>query len=188
MINFMDAVGLKRTHLIGNCRGGLISISIAAEHPDRVGRLILIGNAGGGIPPELEEKALAPYANYTPTVDNLKSMLSRSYFSVDRCVPPDLLGQYLDSSRRQYDAYAKLGGYPMDVPNLRPLLQKMTVPVLYVVGKENRVLPIEQAIIAFGMTPGSRLYAMTQCGLHPQTEYPEEFNRVATQFLKGDLP
>jgi len=58
MVQFLDALGVKKTHLVGNCRGGLISISIAAEHPERVGRLILIGNAGGGIPPELEQKAL----------------------------------------------------------------------------------------------------------------------------------
>jgi hypothetical protein len=28
---------------------------------------------------------------------------------------------------------------------------------------------------------------MSNCGLHPQTEYPEEFNRVAVEFLKGEL-
>src|SRR5918995_1764814 len=150
MLQFLDAVGVKKTHLIGNCRGGLISISIAAEHPDRVGRVILIGNAGGGIPPEMFD-------------------------------------QYLEASARQYGAYAKLGCYPMDVPNLRPLLAKMTVPVLFVTGKENKILPIEQALIAFNMTPGAKLYAMSNCGLHAQTEHPEEFNRIAVEFLKGEL-
>ena len=187
MVKFLDAVGIKKTHLIGNCRGGLISISVAGEHPDRVGRLILIGNAGGGIPPELEQKALAPYANYTATPENLRNMLSRSYSSLDRCVPPETFNQYLDSSRRQYEAYAKLGGYPMDVPNLRPMLFELKVPVLFVLGKENKVLPIEQGMIAFQGTPGARMYAMSNCGLHPQTEYPEEFNRMAVEFLKGEL-
>jgi len=84
MLQFLDALGVKKTHLIGNCRGGLISISIAAEHPDRVGRLILIGNAGGGIPPELEQKALAPYANYTATPEKLKTHLEKTYFNPDR--------------------------------------------------------------------------------------------------------
>src|SRR5215468_2802598 len=163
MMQFLDALGVKKIHLIGNCRGGLISISIAAEHPERVGRLILIGNAGGGIPPELEQKALAPYANYTATPENL------------------------EASARQYGAYAKLGCYPMDVPNLRPLLAKMTVPVLFVTGKENKILPIEQALIAFNLTPGAKLYAMSSCGLHAQTEHPEEFNRIAVEFLKGEL-
>jgi hypothetical protein len=37
------------------------------------------------------------------------------------------------------------------------------------------------------MTPGARLYVMPNCGLHPQLEHPEEFNRVALQFLQGTL-
>lgn len=187
MLQFMDAVGLDRAHLVGNCRGGLISISIAAEHPEKVRRVILIGNAGGGIPPELEQKALAPYANYVAKPENLKAHFERAYFNVDRYAPPEIFNQYLEQSARQYGAYSKLGCYPMDVPNLRPLLPKMTVPVLFVTGKENKVLPIEQAIIAFGMTPGAKFYAMSSCGLHAQTEHPTEFNRLAVQFLKGEL-
>lgn len=186
-VKFLDAAGVRKTHLIGNCRGGLISISVAAEHPDRVGRLILIGNAGGGIPPDLEQKALAPYANYTATPENLKNMLVRSFHNLDKNVPPDIFEKYLESSRRQYEAYAKLGGYPMDVPNLRPQLFQLKIPVLYVVGKENKVLPIEQALIAFQGTPGAKLYGISSCGLHPQTEYPEQFNRITTEFLKGEL-
>ena len=60
MVQFLDALGVKKTHLIGNCRGGLISISIAAEHPDRVGRLILIGNAAAGYLPSWSRKRWHP--------------------------------------------------------------------------------------------------------------------------------
>jgi pimeloyl-ACP methyl ester carboxylesterase len=149
--------------------------------------VILIGNAGGGIPPELEQKALAPYANYTATRENLQAHLERAYFNPERWRPSEIFDQYLEASGRQYGAYAKLGCYPMDVPNLRPLLAKMTVPVLFVTGKENKILPIEQALVAFSMTPGAKLYAMSSCGLHAQTEHPEEFNRIAVTFLKGEL-
>ena len=187
MFDFMDAAGIKKAHLVGNCRGGLIAITMGHEHPERVGRIILIGNAGGGIPPELEEKALAPYANYQATKENLQAMLERSYFSTDRSVPPDVFDQYLKDSARQYDAYNKLGGYPMDVPNCRPQLAEIKVPVLFMVGRESKVLPIEQALKGYGLTPGSRFYSMSNCGLHPQTEHPEEFNKLAVQYLKGEL-
>lgn len=187
MFDFMDAVGVKKAHLIGNCRGGLIAITMGYQHPERVYRIILIGNAGGGIPPELNEKALAPYANYKASKENLTNMLARSYFSVDKCVPPDVFEQYLQCSARQYEAYAKLGGYPMDVPNCRPELAEIKVPVLFVVGRESRVLPIEQALKGYNMTPGSRFYSMSECGLHPQSEHPDEFNKIAVQYLKGEL-
>src|SRR5438445_647067 len=132
-------------------------------------------------------RVLAPYANYTATRENLQAHLGRAYFNPDRWAPPQIFDQYLEASARQYGSYAKLGCYPMDVPNLRPLLAKMTVPVLFVTGKENKILPIEQALIAFNMTPGAKLYAMSSCGLHAQTEHPQEFNRIAVEFLKGEL-
>jgi pimeloyl-ACP methyl ester carboxylesterase len=37
------------------------------------------------------------------------------------------------------------------------------------------------------MTPGARLYAIANCGLHPQLEHPDEFNHVVTEFLEGRM-
>src|SRR5437773_4547500 len=36
MWGFIEALGLRRFNLLGNSRGGLVAISIAAEHPERV--------------------------------------------------------------------------------------------------------------------------------------------------------
>ena len=187
ILAFMDAVGLDRTHLFGNSRGGLIAISIAGEHPERVRRVILAGNAGGGIPPEMIPVALAPFANYKPDRDNLRAVLGRSYYDLDKSVPPDVFEQYYQASIPQYEAYARLGGYPMDVPNLNALLETMTVPVLFFFGKEDKVFPVDQGLRAFKSTPGSRFYGLSQCGHHPQTEHPQEFNRIALAFLQGQL-
>ncbi len=187
ILGFMKAVEATPAHLIGNCRGGLVAISVAGEHPELVRRLILIGNAGGGIPPELEEKALKPYAEFVASRGNVKAFLSRCFFDADSHVSEDAFEEQFQASIRQYDAYSKLGGYPMDVPNLKPLLAEMTVPTLFICGREDKVLTLEQAVRGYAMTPGARLYVMPNCGLHPQLEHPEEFNRVALQFLQGKL-
>jgi pimeloyl-ACP methyl ester carboxylesterase len=63
----------------------------------------------------------------------------------------------------------------------------MSVPTLFICGREDKVLTLEQAVRGYAMTPGARLYVMPNCGLHPQLEHPEEFNRVALQFLQGTL-
>ena len=186
MIAFMKAVDAVPAHLVSNCRGGLVAISIAGEHPELVRRLVVIGNAGGDIPPDLEEKALKPYSDFVPTAENLRHSLERCYFDPSH-VSDEAFGQLLESSERQYGAYAKLGGYPMDVPNLKPLLAEMTVPTLFICGREDKVLTFEQAIKGYAMTPGARLYAIADCGLHPQLEHPEEFNTVVTEFLKGRM-
>jgi len=187
MLAFIDALGLTRYHLIGNSRGGLIAISVAAERSDQVGRLICAGNAGGGIPPEMQARALAPFAEYTPSPENLRAVVGRSYFDFDRHVPPPVFARYLENSKRQYEAYAKVGGYPMDVPNVRPQLAELKAPVMFFFGKDDQVFHIDQALVGFQGTPNSRFVAFSNCGHHPQVEYANAFNRLALQFLAGEL-
>jgi pimeloyl-ACP methyl ester carboxylesterase len=47
LLDFMDAAGVKKAHLVGESQGGQISVLTASEHPERVNRLALIV---GGIP------------------------------------------------------------------------------------------------------------------------------------------
>jgi pimeloyl-ACP methyl ester carboxylesterase len=50
MIHFLDELGVERAHLVGHSHGGRVSIALAADEPQRVGRLLLIDSAG--IPPK----------------------------------------------------------------------------------------------------------------------------------------
>jgi pimeloyl-ACP methyl ester carboxylesterase len=50
MIHFLDELAVDRAHLVGHSHGGRVSIALAADEPDRVGRLLLIDAAG--IPPK----------------------------------------------------------------------------------------------------------------------------------------
>ena len=50
MIHFLDELAVERAHLVGHSHGGRVSIALAADEPDRVGRLLLIDSAG--IPPK----------------------------------------------------------------------------------------------------------------------------------------
>jgi len=47
LLDFMDAAGIKKAHLVGESQGGQISVLTAYEHPERVDKLGLIV---GGIP------------------------------------------------------------------------------------------------------------------------------------------
>jgi pimeloyl-ACP methyl ester carboxylesterase len=50
MIHFLDELGVERAHLVGHSHGARVSIVLAADDADRVGRLLLIDSAG--IPPK----------------------------------------------------------------------------------------------------------------------------------------
>jgi pimeloyl-ACP methyl ester carboxylesterase len=50
MIHFLDELAVDRAHLVGHSHGGRVSIALAADEADRVGRLLLVDSAG--IPPK----------------------------------------------------------------------------------------------------------------------------------------
>ena len=58
MIHFLDELAVERAHLVGHSHGGRVSIALAADEPDRVGRLLLIDSAG--IPPQARLALPAP--------------------------------------------------------------------------------------------------------------------------------
>ncbi len=188
ILAFMDALGIASAHLVGNSRGGLIAITIAEKHVERVGRIILLGNAGGGVTREYMEKQAALYGNFRPEPEQLRFFLGGSYFSLERDVPPPVFAEYLANAVRQYAAYDKIGGLPTDVPDLRPALARMKTPVLYMFGREDqRWPPLPQALEIYQTTPNARFYVLPHCGHHPQTEYAADFNLIAPDFLAGEL-
>jgi len=45
-LEVMDALGLEKAAIVGNCIGGWVAAEIAARNPERVGKLVLIGAPG----------------------------------------------------------------------------------------------------------------------------------------------
>jgi pimeloyl-ACP methyl ester carboxylesterase len=58
LLSLCDALGLPTVHVVGHSLGAQITIFLAAIHPQRVGRIVLV-DAGGKLPPDAIE-ALAP--------------------------------------------------------------------------------------------------------------------------------
>jgi pimeloyl-ACP methyl ester carboxylesterase len=189
ILAFMNALRLHRVHLVGNSRGGLISIAIADQQPEKVGRIILLANAGGAVTKEYLEKQMAAYGNFRPTKDGMRGFLSGSYFSLDRDMAPAVFEEYCRNAEVQYARYDAIGGLPASsVPDLRPQLAQAKHPILYVFGaNDERWPPVHTALEIFLSTPGSRFYMVSRCGHHPQTEAPKEMNVLMSAFLSGEM-
>jgi pimeloyl-ACP methyl ester carboxylesterase len=54
LLSLCDALGLRSVHVVGHSLGAYITIFLAAMHPERVGRIILV-DAGGKIPDDVDE-------------------------------------------------------------------------------------------------------------------------------------
>jgi pimeloyl-ACP methyl ester carboxylesterase len=57
MVDLLDAVGCERAVVAGHSMGGFVAVALAALHPDRVSRLVLID---GGLPTGRPEDPLPP--------------------------------------------------------------------------------------------------------------------------------
>ena len=71
-LDLMDALEIKKTHLVGNSFGGALAIALAIRAPERVDRLILMGAAG--VPFTLTP-ALDEAWGYEPSVENMRKMM-----------------------------------------------------------------------------------------------------------------
>lgn len=188
VLAFIDAMGIEKAHFAGNSRGGLISIQIMETRPEVVDRIVLLANAGGAVSKEYMEHQIELYKDFKPVPADVKYFLSGSYLDVDKDVPDDVLSEYVANAVVQYGGYDRVGGLPIDVPDLRPALSRATKPILFVFGaKDNRWPPSHDALDVFLNTPGSRFYMIGECGHHPQTEAPAEVNVLMAAFLSGQL-
>lgn len=64
-------------------------------------------------------------------------------------------------------------------------LEKFDLPMLVVVGKEDKLTPAEFSKIIYGKTKNSDLAVINNAGHLPNMENPEEFNKALLDFLKS---
>lgn len=188
IVAFVEAMGIGKAHWVGNSRGGLISLAVSETHPQLIERIVLLANAGGAVTKEYFDAQNEMYKDFKPVREDVRFFLSGSYLDVDRDVPPEVLDEYVANAVVQYGGYERVGGLPVDVPDLRPQLARNVHPLLFVFGREDhRWPPSHWALDVFLQTPNSRFYMMSDVAHHPQTEAPNDVNATMINFLSGAL-
>lgn len=98
LIALLDTLGVERVHIIGNSFVGAIALALAVHHPDRVGRVVLMGSAG--VPMKLTPGLDAAWG-YQPSIDNMRKILT--LFAHDEALVSD------DLVRARYEASLRPG-------------------------------------------------------------------------------
>lgn len=63
---------------------------------------------------------------------------------------------------------------------------KLRQPVLLIWGREDRVNPLDGALVALKTIPRAQLHVFGQCGHWAQVEKFDEFNKLTIDFLGGE--
>lgn len=197
---FADALGLDQVDIIGNSMGGGVGINFAINHPDRVRRLVTIGGIGTNLfsPGPSEGIRLLQEFTEEPTrarlVDWLNSMVYDPALVTDELIEERWAlatdPETLESARRMYGKAAFAAMMKMmrnaDFPLPWAIMHKVKAPTLLTWGRDDRVSPLDMALIPMRTIPDAELHVFPNCGHWVMIEAKAAFERTVLSFLTQD--
>jgi 4,5:9,10-diseco-3-hydroxy-5,9,17-trioxoandrosta-1(10),2-diene-4-oate hydrolase len=200
LAGLLKTLGIDRVHLLGNSLGGGTAVRFALNYPDRAGRLVLMAPGGLGLnvfSPDPTEgiKRLSRFAAPPgPTREKMAAFL-RIMVHDQRLVTDELIDERFAaaSDPAALAAMASLGASFFDPATAEDGLlwrdaHRLRQHVLLIWGREDRVNPLDGALVALKMIRRAQLHVFGGCGHWAQLEKFDEFNRLAISFLEGDTP
>lgn len=184
---FLDAHGIERTAIVGNSLGGRIALQMAADNPDRISRMVLMGSPGVGMTPT---EGLAALRAYEPSHEAMRHML-KTYFAVN----PELITDELVKIRYEasiadgaFEAYRAMFFDPRhkgsELAITADEVQTIAIPTLLVHGREDKVVPLAVSINMLDLMPNADLHVFSRCGHWTQIERADEFSALVADYLE----
>ena len=184
----MDTLSVKRAALVGNSMGGKLAWQFAADHPERVTRLVLISPDGFASPGFDYDKppsvpVVARLLPYTLPSWMLRMNLAPAYADKSR-LTPQTIARYRDlmlapGVRRallQRTAQVRL-------EHPEPRLRRIQAPTLLVWGQQDALIPFTNAQDYLNTLPHARLVSFPNLGHVPQEEDPAQALPPVEAFL-----
>lgn len=178
---FLKFKKLGQVVLIGNSLGGHVGLVFTVAHQEFVKALVLTGSSGlyenafGGSFPKRESRDYirekVEYTFYDPATAT-EELVDEVFKSVnDRSRVIRILALAKSAIRH----------------NMSKDLQKITIPVSLIWGKQDKITPPEVAVEFHELLPNSELNWVDKCGHAPMMERPDVFNEYLQTFLNRIL-
>ncbi|WIV56783.1 4,5:9,10-diseco-3-hydroxy-5,9,17-trioxoandrosta-1(10),2-diene-4-oate hydrolase [Amycolatopsis nalaikhensis] len=193
VVGLMDALGIERAHFVGNSLGGGAAVRLALNHGKRAGRLVLMGPGGLSVnlfAPDPTEgvKNLGRFAAQ-PSRERMEAflriMVHDQSLITDELIDDRLAAantpESLAAMRAMGMSFAQPDSYEEGM--LWREAHRLRQRVLLIWGREDRVNPLDGALVALKTIPRAQLHVFGGCGHWAQLEKFDEFNRLALDFL-----
>ncbi|UOZ11489.1 4,5:9,10-diseco-3-hydroxy-5,9,17-trioxoandrosta-1(10),2-diene-4-oate hydrolase [Amycolatopsis sp. WQ 127309] len=189
----MDALGVETAHFVGNSLGGGAAVRLALNHGKRAGRLVLMGPGGLSVnlfAPDPTEgvKNLGKFGA-KPSRERMEAFL-RIMVHDQALITDELIDdrfaaantpESLAAMRAMGMSFAQPETYEEGM--LWREAHRLRQRVLLIWGREDRVNPLDGALVALKTIPRAQLHVFGGCGHWAQLEKFDEFNRLALDFL-----
>jgi 2-hydroxy-6-oxonona-2,4-dienedioate hydrolase len=194
-LQFMDALGLAQAGLLGNSLGGIVASRLAAAHPARVSKLCMIGGVGLNLFTSFPNEGINLLVEFTeqPTRERLVAWLRSMVFDPSLVTEELIEDRWrratepatLEVSRRIYSraAMKALADSQFETQPWQ-YLPKIQCPTLLTWGRDDRVSPLDRAILPMRIIPKCELHTFHDCGHWAMIERKAEFESVALAFFR----
>lgn len=184
----MDALGIAKADLVGVSMGGMISQHLAADFPEKIGKLVLVVTAAKPNP-TLDESVsewvdCARRGDHTAFMDsNVRRMYSDAYYRRNKWLVP-VMGRL--TKPKSYDRFF-LQAAACQRHDASGRLGQIAVPTLVIGGEKDRTLSGEASQEIAAAIPGTKLKMYAEWG-HGLYEEAKDFNQVVLDFLRASSP
>ncbi|MBF6451180.1 alpha/beta fold hydrolase [Nocardia elegans] len=195
---FLDGLGLDRVRIIGNSMGGFVATDFALRAPERVERIVTIGGIGTPLFSPQPGEGIIRLSEFVdnPSKEALIAWLRSMVFN-PALVTDELVQERweqatdpatLENSRRMYGsaALARMAE-SMRSADATPgwaNLRRLTVPTLVTWGRDDRVSPVDMALIPMRMLQNGEIHIFPNCGHWVMIEQKEAWEAAVLAFLR----
>ncbi len=167
LLSWMDAIGLKQTHLIGHSMGGYICMWIAAHRPDVVLRLVLVD-------PAFKARTRSVLGYTLPLLEAVRYLTPRFFpilaYDSLRAGPITLLKATRD----------------LIALDISEEIQSIKEPVLLIWGENDTLVPPSLGHMLREELPNARLLMLKHAAHVAMFDQPQKFNAAVNAFLSGE--
>jgi 2-hydroxymuconate-semialdehyde hydrolase len=190
LLQLLDVLGVGKASLIGNSMGGLVSLSVIREAPERVDKMVLMGAAGAPVPPG---PGLAPLVGFydDPSPESMAAVL-RGFVYDQSTFGGDFDAQVktrLEIARRPEVERSHRATF--DLSTMWQFSDNdfaaITQHVLIIHGREDRILDFAGSMYFFQRIANARLLGLSKCGHWAQIDQHAQFITAVRGFLSGRL-
>ena len=188
LLALMDQLGLARASVVGHSMGGRLAWRFAADHPERVTKLVLVAPDGFaspgfeyGKPPEVPA-ALELMRHALPRA--LMRMNLEPAYADPRALTDETIDRYHDLLLAPGVRGALLDRMKQTrLRDPRPLLARIRAPTLLIWGEQDAMIPLGNSADYLEAVAGARLVSLPGVGHLPQEENPGAALQALRRFL-----
>ena len=193
----LDGLGLRRVDVIGNSMGGVVALQLATRVPEVFRRIVTIGGVGTTLFSPFPAEGLNLLMDFTdqPSRDGLvrwlNSMVCDTALITEQLVeerwrqatdPATLASARKMYGREALRAQLAAAG-ESDQPPYWAMLHKVRARTLLTWGRDDRVSPLDMALVPLRTIPDAELHVLPNCGHWAMIEQRKAWENAVIAFL-----